>query len=46
MSRKIDKYNAEKEYVEKIMGDENLLRSYEGFLKSKNAQEIILNYEL
>ena len=28
------------EYVEKIMGDENLLRSYKGFPKSKNAQEI------
>ena len=30
--------NAEKEYVEKIMNDENLLRSYKGFSKTKNAQ--------
>ena len=40
MSGKINKYNAEKEYVEKIMNDENLLRSYKGFSKSKNAKEI------
>ena len=38
MHGKINKYNAEKEYVEKIMNDENLLRSYKGFSKSKNAQ--------
>ena len=40
MSGKINKYNAEKEYVEKIMNDENLLRSCKGFSKSKNAKEI------
>ena len=40
MSGKINKYNAEKEYVEKIMNDENLLRSYKGFSKSKNTKEI------
>ena len=31
MSGKINKCNAEKEYVEKTMNDENLLRSYKGF---------------
>ena len=31
MSRKINKYNAEKEYVEEIMNNENLLRSYKDF---------------
>ena len=40
MSGKINKYNPEKEYIEKMMSDENLLRSYKGFSKSKNAQEI------
>ena len=40
MSGKIDKYNAEKEYVEKIMNDESLLRSYKGFSKIQNAKEI------
>ena len=40
MSGKINKYNAEKEYIEKIIGNENLLRSYKDFSESKNAQEI------
>ena len=40
MSGKINKYNTEKEYVEKIMNDENLLRSYKDFSKNKNAQKI------
>ena len=40
MSDKIDKYNAEKEYVEKIMNDESLVRSYKGFSKIQNAKEI------
>ena len=40
MSDKINKYNAEKEYVEKIMNHENLLRSYKGFSKRKNVKEI------
>ena len=40
MSGKINKYNAAKEYGEKIRNNENLLRSYKGFSKSKNAKEI------
>ena len=41
LSGKINQHNAEKEYIEKIMGDENLLKkSYKSFPKSKNAQEI------
>ena len=40
MPGRINKYNVEKEYVEKIMNDQKLLRSCKGFSKSKNAQTI------
>ena len=35
-----NKYDAEKEYVEKIINDEKLLRSYKIFSRNKDAQEI------
>ena len=40
LSDKINKYNAEKEYVEKIKSDENLLRNFKDFAKNKNVQKI------
>ena len=40
LSGKINKYNAEKEYVEKIKSDENLLRNFKDFAKNKNVQKI------
>ena len=35
-----NKYDAEKEYVKKIVSNEKLLRSYKGFSRNKNAQTI------
>ena len=40
LSGKINRHNAEKEYIEKIKSDEDLLRNSKSFAKNKNAQEL------